>query len=983
MSSPLHTAYSQTDPQDEFESSTHHDDNEYSDNSDRVRGLSRSPHPYAFKRIDTDERSTRPGSPEPGTSSYPSPMGSSDKLSFLDKRIRPQLKRIRTGGSIGLSTPGESGTEADDEGFGYGLVKALPPAPLRPHKGLRYTGTDGQNERRGSDGSGANTSAWLTPSQLVEDDKRARQDYFTRGVQSTRQGGVRGRSAQRSADEAQASIRRVQEKRRAELIRRGVEKVLLGVIANSVLNQDIVQGQLGPWQRERLVWTAVMWTLFLIYPVRLVYYGLRHGSEKSRGLLGAIQVPVTFDPAPLLYPGSIPVLVAASLSSSSTAYLLPNIVLGLAALPRQIIPWSYASGISNMSHWLISIIPLILSEHTDLLKSLSPAVPYKLKAPVNDCLSSETIACLYALHHALVPPLQFVTSTSLLPAELQLLSVALINLLVFSKSPQAVILQTMLWFGGVGLFIAGGPIVRWGIALARIPKWRLRRAGRIIGARQTFISTLAEGLKSRDGQTRKHPETDTEDEDETLPNPAQSHLEKLRIQFLGALKTNLLSPGETETHSAVEANGTAHDLPDPKQDQTLRRRRNTMSSFTLKVPEETQPPNNKLRPKKTKSSTIRFFLSLTPEQATLRKWYYAGYIYALAVILILGPIRMLISRYALNGHEPFGWAISYLFGNVPSIRFAVVNWNLERWIPLPPLFDPTDQVPRFTDQFPNLFQNFLDNLLDYLNFLPGPATARLLLTAYCGIIVAIGILTVLCLSPFIEVDTRRKVFHFTMVALLLPAIAIDPCFISLALGLVLAIFLILELLRASQLPPLSKPIAAFLAPYVDGRDLRGPVVVSHIFLLIGCAIPLWLSMAGVQRTPSDDPNDPWKGWATQERNLSMLSGVICVGLGDAFASLVGRRFGRHKWPWAGGKSLEGSAAFACAVVGGLYLGKALLNVVLHGRIIVSSGRGPFVTASKAALAGAGASLMEAVLTGGNDNVIVPVMLWLLVRAMGV
>ena len=35
----------------------------------------------------------------------------------------------------------------------------------------------------------------------------------------------------------------------------------------------------------------------------------------------------------------------------------------------------------------------------------------------------------------------------------------------------------------------------------------------------------------------------------------------------------------------------------------------------------------------------------------------------------------------------------------------------------------------------------------------------------------------------------------------------------------------------------------------------------------------------------------------------------------------------------------------------------------------------------AALCAAGASLNEAVLTGGNDNVIVPVILWVLVRGV--
>src|SRR4029450_13565985 len=107
------------------------------------------------------------------------------------------------------------------------------------------------------------------------------------------------------------------------------------------------------------------------------------------------------------------------------------------------------------------------------------------------------------------------------------------------------------------------------------------------------------------------------------------------------------------------------------------------------------------------------------------------------------------------------------------------------------------------------------------------------------------------------------------------------------------------LLRASQLPPLSKPIASFLAPYVDGRDLRGPVVISHIFLLIGCAIPLWLALAAIPRVGVEH----MVGGGGPTRDISMVSGIVCVGLGDAAASLIGRRWGHRKWLWGGGKSL--------------------------------------------------------------------------------
>ena len=210
----------------------------------------------------------------------------------------------------------------------------------------------------------------------------------------------------------------------------------------------------------------------------------------------------------------------------------------------------------------------------------------------------------------------------------------------------------------------------------------------------------------------------------------------------------------------------------------------------------------------------------------------------------------------------------------------------------------------------------------------------------------------------------------------LPTTIIDPVYIGFALSLFLAVFLLLDTFRACSLPPISKPMKWFLAPYVDGRDLRGPVVVSHIFLLIGCAIPLWLSLGSLERDG--------EGWelAGEKREVAMLSGVICVGMGDAFASLIGRRFGRRKWIWPGGKTIEGSAAFAAAVTVSLLAVKAYLR---FGGWIEGDGEADSwaVTAGKSLAAATFASAMEAVLTGGNDNVVVPVVFWCAVRGLGI
>lgn len=716
---------------------------------------------------------------------------------------------------------------------------------------------------------------------------------------------------------------------------------------------------------------AVISILLALYPLRLLYYSWRKHSNLQ--LRRRIHLPAAFDPATILYPPILPVLIAISLFASSPKPLLPNILLGLAALPARVIPFNPpAVGYSSL-HWLISILPLIAAENTSIPSRLSAGKPYKLKLPPpHQGMDPELLVCLFPLHQALLPALYYLTTTSLLPAELHLLSIGLINLLLLSDSPQAAILTILLWLGGLGVFILCGHVLKWGVTLARIPRWKLRRAGQVIRARQNFLQILNKSLgsrRSRGGSAGKVSDSDADDDATVSGN----RTERFKVDRLQPSKSSSLSyDDQAEPQSATEATNVGFGKVNGNTEQTYgtrRTRRNTMPVLAA----EKQAPQHEYSNRRRSRSIAQSYLSLTPTQATMRKWLYAAYFYVVVVILIMGPIRYAVSKYALYNQEPFGWAIGYLFGNIPSVRWKVYEWNLDWWVPLPPRLDADEMAgqAQHWSRAERVGQMML-----------GEANTRLLLCVYClGTIIA-GLISVFSLSAVVEVDTRRKVFHGTMVAMLLPTIYVDPCFVALALALVLAIFLLLDLIRASQLPPLSKPIARFLTPYVDGRDLRGPVVVSHIFLLIGCAIPLWLSLGGVERTGEE----PWKEWGVRDRDVSMVSGVVCVGMGDAAASLIGRRYGRRRWPWAGGKSLEGSLAFAVAVTLGLVSSKTWLYLgwghdegrqKTGGEWIMDA----IVTVGKAGICAAGASLNEAVLTGGNDNVIVPVVLWVLVRGV--
>ncbi|PVH95706.1 hypothetical protein DM02DRAFT_617693 [Periconia macrospinosa] len=845
-----------------------------------------------------------------------------------------------------IQSPSESGTEADDEGLGF--IKALPAPPLRPRKGLRAP------QGAGLDGG---ASPLLTPSVLDE-------DALNFGNKKTKFPSGGGSSP--TDDEAQAARQKYLKRRRNEVLRRATEAALLAAISLLAIHGS------GAWtmllqrhQVELLTHTLVMVSVLAIYPLRLLLYSLRRTPQSNLRFRQRIRIPAAFDPAPILYPAVIPVLISISLFTSNHALLLPNILLGLAAIPPQLIP--YGLSVSNYStiHWFISILPLIAFQkaHGDSDSLLSDLG-----------LHAEILVTLFPLHQALLPPLHYLTTTSLLITELHLLSIGLINLLLFSNSPQGNILTILLWLGGLGVFVLCGKVLKWGVALARIPKWRFRRAGQVIKARQSFIHALNERVHSlRSNSASRAIEDSDADEDNPLIKIPTKKARNLKLKIIDSLRDDHHSSPGGEVQSAVEAKKDMFERQtDPHSPTSISKRRNTLPSLPSQT--NASPPSHHHHRRRARS-IAQSFLALTPTQAVTRKWLYALYFYLVVITLILGPIRYLIGKTALYGHEPFGWAIGYLFGHIQRLRFEVYNWDLENWIPLPPL----SSSPPTTHLTP----------IEHLRHaVLGEANTRLLLCIYCALTIASGLIVVLSLSNVIvEVDTRRKVFHGTMVAMLLPTIYIDPCFVSLALALVLAIFLLLDLIRASQLPPLSGPIATFLTPYVDGRDLRGPVVVSHIFLLIGCAIPLWLSLAGVQRTGEE----PWQGWDVQLRDVSMVSGVVCVGMGDAAASLVGRRYGRRKWVWKGGKSLEGSLAFAGAVTVGLVVGRVWLGVG-WGAAANNSGddssreKVGFITAAivlaKALLCAAGASLEEAVLTGGNDNVIVPVVLWVLVRGVG-
>ncbi|KAL1302243.1 hypothetical protein AAFC00_002666 [Neodothiora populina] len=929
----------------------------------------RSPHPYARKgslvrRNERENLLPAAHQTEDGVhtaTGYDTPMTTQTHVAADDASHMRSVAASVSASALASATAShaassDSGTEADDElGKGPQFLKALPPPATRPRKGLI-----------GEAGSDGHVSPLLTPAQLDRDDRTISQGYF----HSAREGkGAREKDQSSKEEEALAARELFMKRKRAERIRRIAESALLAAIGLVVLCGHAVWTESRNWHREIISQISTVLFIIAIYPLRVVTREelYRTLAANKVNIFRRFRVPASFDPASILYPTFVPVLVALSLLPQYPALLLPNLILGLASLPPRLFPEISRFAPINTLGWMTAIVPLIASENTALPPQRFLPLPYSLKAQGPPFLHPELLVLLYPLHQALLAPLNYLTTTSLLPVEKHMLAAGLVNLLCFAISPQACILRALLWVGGVWVLVTCTSVLQWNVTLARVPRWKFRRTFAQKGsAFEEFTSTLRELIST--SPTTKQDHSDADEDDHEVSRRDSKFSPPRAIQNSSLSRAGTTGPESDLMATSVDtltyiANVTA----------SASKRRHTMPT----VGDHTS--QSKTRPGHIDSGRKRrgraWYLELTLEGANLRTWLYSCWVYAVIIGIILVPVRMAIAHHALNGAEPVLWALDYIFGDMTwfysseyTLKEAIATW--------------VDDVRHVVGV--QLYETGLS--MPSLRLATGPANTRILVAVYWVVVVALGIATVTIMAPRIEVDTRRKIFHATIVTMLLPTTFVDPCFCGLALGLVLAIFLLLEVIRAGQIPPLGAAIGRFVAPYVDGRDLRGPMVVSHVFLLIGCAIPLWLSLAGSDR----DVEGRWLGWELRPdtRDVAMVAGVVCVGMGDAAASLMGRRYGRRKWPWLGGKSLEGSTAFSIAVMIGLMTAKIWLHIGgwTEQQAKIRAEDTPFATywilqAGKALLCGCGASLMEAVLTGANDNVVVPIALWLLVRGV--
>lgn len=139
----------------------------------------------------------------------------------------------------------------------------------------------------------------------------------------------------------------------------------------------------------------------------------------------------------------------------------------------------------------------------------------------------------------------------------------------------------------------------------------------------------------------------------------------------------------------------------------------------------------------------------------------------------------------------------------------------------------------------------------------------------------------------------RKIFHILAVMVYMPGLLYECTIIYLASGVVFGILIFIELLRILSIPPFGNSLQEIFVVYSDDKD-QGMFSLTQLYLMVGCSLPLWIHPALCDVTDSSGVY-----------LLPLLSGLLCIGVGDTGASAIGVTCGLHTWAGTR-KTVEGT-----------------------------------------------------------------------------
>lgn len=173
--------------------------------------------------------------------------------------------------------------------------------------------------------------------------------------------------------------------------------------------------------------------------------------------------------------------------------------------------------------------------------------------------------------------------------------------------------------------------------------------------------------------------------------------------------------------------------------------------------------------------------------------------------------------------------------------------------------------------------------------------SKIILLGYWAICLLLGVVVVAyqILLNHQATTSIRKMFHLLAVLVYVPGLIYEQLFLYFASGIVMGLFVFLELLRYLRILPLGEVLQQGFSVFADEKDHL--ISLTPLYLLSGLSFPLWM--------PTN--NLPL---------MVLLSGILTVGLGDTAASFVGSKWGCHKWSNSN-KSVEGTIACILSQLG--------------------------------------------------------------------